>query len=48
MSQTIQFANELDKLIERFAHEWDLEYAQVVGVLMTKIFLLIEQAKNED
>jgi hypothetical protein len=41
MNQTQQFANELDKLVHRFRQEWELEYAQMVGVLTMKAFILM-------
>jgi hypothetical protein len=46
MNQAQQFANELDKLVERFAQEWDLEYAQVIGVLMMKAHLIMSDAEK--
>jgi hypothetical protein len=47
-SQQIEaFANELDRLVERFESEYDMTYAAVVGVLHLKMHLLC-QAWNED
>lgn len=45
---TVAFANELDNLVERFRKNWDIEYAQVVGVLMMKVHLLHVSAMEED
>lgn len=42
--QTFHFADELDKLCERFTQEYDLTYAQAVGVLTMKIHLLCSEA----
>ena len=47
-NQTMQLADELDKLIHRFKLEYDLEYAQVVGVLTMKAHLLMNEAENEN
>lgn len=38
--QIDHFATELDALVDRFAEEYDLPYASVVGVLQLKIVLL--------
>lgn len=38
--QTAAFADELDKLVERFAIEFDLSSAAAVGVLMMKVRLI--------
>lgn len=46
--QTDAFSNDLDNLVERYAKEFDLSYAQVVGVLHMKIWLLCEDASNRD
>ncbi len=40
------FANELDKLVERFRAEYDLSYAGVVGVLQMKSFLICQEASH--
>ena len=46
MNEVQQFANELDALIHRYSQEWDLDYAQVIGVLMMKAHLLMDEAKT--
>lgn len=46
INQTMHLADEVDKMVERFRHEYDLEYAQVVGVLMMKAHLLMDEAKG--
>jgi len=48
MNQTDHFAKELDRLVERFRQEYDLEYAQVIGVLAIKTHLLIAEALEEE
>lgn len=45
--QTASFADELDKLIERFRSEYDMSYAQVVGVLEFKKWLLCSEVSEE-
>ena len=40
------FANELDALVHRTRQEYDLEYAQVIGVLMMKSHTLMDEAKG--
>jgi hypothetical protein len=44
--QTDAFADELDKLVDRFRQEFDLTYAQAVGVLHMKAHLLCEDASE--
>ncbi len=46
MNQTKAFADQLDRLIDRFRDEWDLEYATVVGVLTMKAHLLMNEAEE--
>lgn len=48
--QTDHFANELDKLVDRFRSEYEMSYAQVVGVLEMKKWLLcseVEERRDE-
>jgi hypothetical protein len=42
------FANELDKLVDRFCDEYDLPYASVVGVLTFKTKLLMDDWENSN
>lgn len=44
--QTDAFADELDKLVERFRQEFEISYANVCGVLQMKIHLLFQEAIN--
>ena len=44
--QTQAFADELDTLVKRYADEFDLTYATVVGALQMKIWLLCQQAQE--
>lgn len=47
--QTDAFSDDLDKLVERYRHEFEISYAQVVGTLQMKIHLLCNEAqKRED
>lgn len=46
--QTKAFANEIDKLVERFRSEYDMTYAQIVGVLHMKSWLMCEEASEQD
>lgn len=46
MNQTEMLSNELDALIERFRHEYDITYAEMAGVLQMKIFLLNREAEE--
>lgn len=46
--QTDAFASDIDSLVERYAKEFDLSYAQVVGVLHMKIHLLCQDASERD
>lgn len=43
--QTDAFANDLDKLVERYRQEFDMSYAQVVGTLEMKVHLLCDEAQ---
>lgn len=44
--QNKAFAGELDKLIERFAKEFEMTYVQIVGVLELKKHLLCSEAEE--
>lgn len=44
--QVTQFANELDKLVERFRAEYNISYAGVVGTLEIKAWLLCQEASE--
>lgn len=45
--QIEHLADELDSLIERYAQEYDLSYASVIGVLEFKKHNLMVQAQKE-
>jgi hypothetical protein len=45
--QTMAFADDLDKLCERYRAEFDMSYAQVVGVLVMKSHLLCDEASEQ-
>lgn len=38
------FSDELDKLIERFRQEFDLDFGQVIAALQMKSWLLMQEA----
>jgi len=42
--QIDHFADELDKLVERFRSEYDISYASVIGALHLKAHLLCSEA----
>ena len=44
--QTRHFADEIDKLVERYRSEYDIQYASIVGVLHMKIHLLCQEAEQ--
>lgn len=44
--QTDAFADDLDNLVERYRQEFDMSYAQVVGVLQMKLWLLCDEASE--
>ena len=44
--QINHFANDLDNLVERYAKEYDLTYAAMVGVLQMKSHLLCSEAQE--
>ena len=44
--QTEAFADDLDKLVQRYTGEFDLSYAQAVGVLQMKSWLLMQEASE--
>ena len=46
--QVEHFANELDRLVDRFRSEYDMNYACVVGVLQMKAFLLFQEAQERE
>jgi len=39
-----KFADDVDKLVDRYRAEFDLSYAAVVGALTMKVHLLCEEA----
>lgn len=43
-----QFADEIDKVFERFRHEYDLTYAAAIGVLTMKIHTLVAESQEGD
>ena len=45
--QIDHFANELDKLVQRFRSEYEISYAAAVGVLYMKIHLLCAEASEK-
>lgn len=46
--QIQHFADELDRLVERFRSEYDLTYAATVGALMMKAHLLMAEAADRE
>lgn len=44
--QVDRFCDELDALVARYAHEYDLSYAAVVGALTLKIHTLCAEATD--
>lgn len=46
--QVQQFADELDRLVERFRAEYDLSYAAVVGTLQMKSHLICSEAEDSE
>jgi hypothetical protein len=45
--QVQQFADELDKMVNRFRSEYDISYAAVVGALMFRIHTLMVEAQEK-
>lgn len=45
--QVQAFADDLDKLVARYAAEYDLTHASAVGVLQMKIWLLCQHAQED-
>ena len=46
--QTEAFADDLDKLVQRYCDEFDLSYAQAIGVLYMKAWLLMRDASERE
>lgn len=44
--QITHFANDLDKLVDRYRAEYDLTFASVVGVLQMKSHLMCMEASG--
>lgn len=42
------FSNELDAMVERFRREFDLTYADVVGTLHMKAWLMCKEASDQN
>lgn len=43
-TQIQHFCNDLDKLIDRYASEFDINYASIIGALQMKSYLLYHEA----
>lgn len=46
--QIFAFADDLDRLVDRYRSEFDLTYAAVVGILFMKAQLLCGEAGDRD
>jgi hypothetical protein len=46
--QTEHFANELDRMIDRFRSEYQISYASVIGTLNIKAVSLTIEASEDD
>lgn len=46
--QTFAFGDDLDKLVERYRSEFDITYAQIVGVLFMKAHLMCREAEGQE
>lgn len=46
--QIFAFAEDLDKLVERYRNEFDITYAAVVGVLFMKAQILCSESAEEE
>ncbi len=44
--QIRHFQDELDKLIRRYRHEYNITYASVIGILFACAQLLVEESKK--
>ncbi len=44
--QIDRFSDELDALVARYSHEYDVSYAAVVGALTMKIHLLCAESQD--
>jgi hypothetical protein len=47
-TQLQHFCNDLDNLIDRYASEFDLNYASIIGALQIKSHLLCQEAQNNN
>lgn len=46
IDQTTHFANDLEALITRYRHEYEITYAQMLGVLQIQMFLLCRRQRR--
>lgn len=46
-TQLLAFCNDLDALIDRYASEFDLNYASMIGALEMKSHLLCQEAVDK-
>jgi hypothetical protein len=46
LTQTTHFANDLERLIDRYRVEYDLTYVDMVGVLHIQTFALCREAEK--
>lgn len=45
--QIRHFQNELDKLIQRYRHEYNITYASVIGILFAAAQLMVDETKTK-
>ena len=45
--QTTHFANDLERLINRYRDEYDLSYAQMIGAMYFTLHLLCREAEQK-
>ena len=46
--QVMQFADELDRLVNHVRNEYDLSYAEVLGTLLMKVILLSLECRDRE
>ncbi|HEX2898832.1 MAG TPA: hypothetical protein VHS96_03835 [Bacteroidia bacterium] len=46
--QVAHFSHDLDALVDRYADEYDLDYASIVGILQMKQWLLCHEATQHE
>lgn len=46
--QLMAFADDLDRLVDRYAQEFEISYGAIIGAMFAKMHLLCDQARDQE